>query len=655
MLELLAKVTQGGRVEVEKGLVKIDPGRIVGGAVEFQCSGYVPLSYYLEPLVYLSVFSSAPFRVTLTRQGDSDEELVNSFSLLESFCSSATVVLRKIGCSSVEFKFKEPYEVLFSNAPLVKIAPLDFSSWTRVKKVRGSVVVRCLQPSLGTNVITGCKRILNQVCDNVYVDLVTPKGTGNSYVSVALIAEGQGVLYTADRTVPIKEATSAVRVASVSGNTSLSKILEIAKRAPSNHLAASDAVAEEPVSIHERYEGIGGDVARRLLAEISLKGVLDTTHQHLPLLFMAMSGDYQVSKFRVGRLNRYVVEFLRKLKQFLGVSFKFVQEDECVVLNGYRVQTSYRYQTKSFICLRVGPAPRGTESLVGVSAFNEWDKLDAPHVRYQRLRHNYAARRLVVLQNAAKRALRCDERAVEHVAVLPLRSVLLEVLGVEVAGLVVGAVGAGDELTVRTHLGEVRLEVVLLGGSVVERAGHDGNDPVGQVERLVKRPRNGDHLLVMLRRVLRAADDELLDLLELVNPEDAPQVPPVGAGLPSEAGRNAGVLERQLLDGVRFVLVERHNGLLAGGNEEELFALVVLVLDAGGWSLVLGVVGRGAIGVPKRGNAVKRLLKVRELGTVAHDVLLHEVGRHDRLVAPPTEEVHAVLEQRHVQQTPVAP
>ncbi|KAK1939703.1 putative RNA 3'-terminal phosphate cyclase [Babesia divergens] len=333
MLQLIAKVTQGGKVDIEKGVVKITPGRIVGGRLKFNCSGNVPLSYYLEPLVYLSVFSSEPFNVTLTRNGDPlDSDLVNSFSLLESFCSSATVVLRKIGCTSVDFKFKEPHEVVFSNSPLVKIPPIDYCAWSRVKKIRGSVVVRCIQPSLGNNVITGCKKVLNQLCDNVYIDLVSPKGSGNPYVSVALIAEGQNVLYTADKTVPIKESAENTKSVTVSGNTSLSKILEIAKRTANKTETNSNGSENAPVSIHERYEDIGGAVAKRLVAEISLKGILDTTHQHMPLVFMAMSGDYQISTFRVGRLNRYSIEFLRGIKHFLGVSFKFIKDEEAVIL-----------------------------------------------------------------------------------------------------------------------------------------------------------------------------------------------------------------------------------------------------------------------------------------------------------------------------------
>ncbi|GFE53928.1 RNA 3 -terminal phosphate cyclase [Babesia ovis] len=337
MLELLAKVTQGGRIEIDKTQVRIDPGRIVGGTIRFQCPAVAPLSYYLEPLVYLSVFSAEPFNITLIRQGDDgvEEDLVNNFSLLESFCSSATVVLRKIGCTSVDFKFKEPFEVVFSNTPLVQIAPVDFSSWTRVKKIRGSVMVRCLQPSLGTNVITGCKSVLSQVCDNIYIDLVSPKSATKPYISVALIAEGQTVVYTADTTISLNGGTSSGGnstpglSSAVSGNTSLSKILEIAQR-KSSHPGVP--VSNTAIGIHENYETIGANVANRLLSEIYLKGIMDTTHQHLPLLFMAMSGDYQVSTLRMGRLDRYSTEFLRKIKQFLGVSFVFEQQDDFVLL-----------------------------------------------------------------------------------------------------------------------------------------------------------------------------------------------------------------------------------------------------------------------------------------------------------------------------------
>ncbi|EDO07079.1 RNA 3'-terminal phosphate cyclase family protein [Babesia bovis T2Bo] len=333
LLYLLAKVTQGGRIEVDKDMVKIYPGRIVGGKFRFECSPIAPLSYYLEPLVYLSVFSSEPFHITLIRQGGDavEEDFVNNYSLLETFCSSATLVLRKIGCTSVDFKFKEPFEVVFTNSPLVQIAPMDFSTLSKVKKIRGSVMVRCLQPSLGTNVIIGCKHVLSQVCDNIYIDLVSPKSATQPYISVSLIAEGTNVVYTADHTISLKNQATEPAVPAISGNTSLSKILEIAQRKSSQPEPSATPNDVTP-SIHEHYEAIGASVARRLLGEIQLKGVFDTTHQHLPLIFMAMSGDYQISVLRMGRMNDYSVQMLRKIKQFLGVTFIFEEEEDSILL-----------------------------------------------------------------------------------------------------------------------------------------------------------------------------------------------------------------------------------------------------------------------------------------------------------------------------------
>lgn len=65
----------------------------------------------------------------------------------------------------------------------------------------------------------------------------------------------------------------------------------------------------------------------------------------------------------------------------------------------------------------------------------------------------------------------------------------------KLAGLVVGAVGAGDELLVLALEGEPGLEIVLLGGSVVERTRDNANHTVGQAEGLVELLGSVDHLV----------------------------------------------------------------------------------------------------------------------------------------------------------------
>ena len=65
----------------------------------------------------------------------------------------------------------------------------------------------------------------------------------------------------------------------------------------------------------------------------------------------------------------------------------------------------------------------------------------------------------------------------------------------KLAGLVVGAVGAGDELLVLALEGEPGLEIVLLGGSVVESTRDNADDTVGQAEGLVELLGSVDHLV----------------------------------------------------------------------------------------------------------------------------------------------------------------
>jgi hypothetical protein len=69
-------------------------------------------------------------------------------------------------------------------------------------------------------------------------------------------------------------------------------------------------------------------------------------------------------------------------------------------------------------------------------------------------------------------------------------------------------------------------------------------------------------------RLGRVDVGEHLDLVELVHPDDAAGVLAVAAGLAAEAGREAGVAQRQLVDDLAGVEAgERH---LGGADEVEV-------------------------------------------------------------------------------------
>lgn len=66
---------------------------------------------------------------------------------------------------------------------------------------------------------------------------------------------------------------------------------------------------------------MGYAVAHRLLYEIYIGGVVDSTSQSLALLCMAL-GPKDVSKLETGPLTEYTIWFLRHLKEFFGITFK---------------------------------------------------------------------------------------------------------------------------------------------------------------------------------------------------------------------------------------------------------------------------------------------------------------------------------------------
>lgn len=150
---------------------------------------------------------------------------------------------------------------------------------------------------------------------------------------------------------------------------------------------------------------------------------------------------------------------------------------------------------------------------------------------------------LVVLQNAAQGSLGGAKSGVEAVDVLLLSLVLLldAASDLKVSGLVIGTVGARNKLLVLLLEGEPSLEIILLGGGVVQLAGDNGHNSVGKTQRLVELLGGINHSVKLLPRLFGVGDAELLNLLKLVDSEDSPGVLAVRASLTSETGGVASV------------------------------------------------------------------------------------------------------------------
>ena len=89
--------------------------------------------------------------------------------------------------------------------------------------------------------------------------------------------------------------------------------------------------------------------------------------------------------------------------------------------------------------------------------------------------------------------------------------------------MVVQAVGARDQLPERSRPGEPSLQIKLFGSGVVEGSAADADHAVGDLQQLAELLRIADHLVKGLPTlvVVGGGQDKLLDLLKLVDPEDA--------------------------------------------------------------------------------------------------------------------------------------
>lgn len=257
---------------------------------------------------------------------------------------------------------------------------------------------------------------------------------------------------------------------------------------------------------------------------------------------------------------------------------------------------------------------------------DEWQEITAVHVRNQGLGNTDTFGGLVVLENARQSTGSGSQGRVQAVDVLLLAvaHLLDAATDLQVARLVVSAVGARNQLLVGTLEGEPSLQIILLGSSVVQGSRDDRDNAVGETQGLVEVFRVLDHVVKHLPGLLGLSQTELLNLLELVDTEDTPGVATSSSGLLAEAGRVTGVLDGQLLLGLLepFVGVEGGDGLLRGGDQVH-----VLVVAS---------------------NLVELLVELGKLSSLGHGLLLHEVRGLELPVLALAQERETVVDKSHV-------
>lgn len=300
LLRLMDKITNGSKIEVNETGTDLSflPGILTGGRVEHDCGTEHSIGYFLEVLVALGPFCKNPLHATLT--GVTNNQTDPSVDLIK---ASVLPVLRKFFLDDEGLELKVVKrgaapegggQVVFKCPVKRQLKPVQVVDQGKIKRIRGTAWAVRVSPSVPNRVVEATKGVLLKFIPDVYIytDHFTGSKSGKS--------PGFGLTLSAETN------TGVILSAEVCSNPSGS---------------GSPTVPEE----------LGVLGAKMLLEEIFRGGCADSASQSLVALFMSM-GPTDVSKFLIGPLSPYTVQFLRHTKDFLDLMFKLetkrAEEDE---------------------------------------------------------------------------------------------------------------------------------------------------------------------------------------------------------------------------------------------------------------------------------------------------------------------------------------
>jgi len=296
LLRLIDKVTNGSKLEVsETGTsLTFQPGLLTGGKVEHDCGLEHGIGYFLEVLLALGPFCKNPLNVTLL--GVTNNQIDPSVDLVK---SSFLPVVRKflLNDEGLEIKVSKrgaaPQgggQVLFKCPVKRQLKPVQVLEQGKIKRIRGTAWAVRVSPSVPNRVVETCKGVLLKFIPDVYIhtDHQTGAKSGKS--------PGFGLTLTAET------------------NTGVFLSAEV----------CSNPAGSGSLTVPEDLGKLG---AKMLLEEIFRGGCADSCAQSIAALFMSM-GPADVSKYMVGPLSPYTVQYLRHIRDFLNVMFKLETRTE---------------------------------------------------------------------------------------------------------------------------------------------------------------------------------------------------------------------------------------------------------------------------------------------------------------------------------------
>lgn len=263
------------------------PGILHGGQIEHSCVLSKSITYFLEGIIYLAPFCKFSLNIRLFGVTNNCTDVS-----IDAFKHASLPVIGK-------FMFTEGLDVQIVSrggsplgggevrfkAPICKrLRPVQFTSPGKIKRIRGWAFSMKTNPQMTSRMVDAAKDLLLKFLPDVYIytDACKGKKGGNCPgFGICLVAETRdGAVYAAD--------------------------------------SMSDPNKGRELMIPE---DIGKEAAIRLVQEIYRGGCVDTANQSLALLLMAL-GPTDISKYQLGTLTPYTIEFLRHLRDFFGVTFK---------------------------------------------------------------------------------------------------------------------------------------------------------------------------------------------------------------------------------------------------------------------------------------------------------------------------------------------
>jgi len=200
-LRLVERISSGAKFTISKNgtAIKYYPGIITnneGTEFDFECGEERCITYFLEPLLVLSLFGKS--RLSVKLRGITNDEIdisVDSFAnctlhILKHFQIQGEILLK---VNKRGFKPAGAGEVIF-RVPFVKfLRAVKLQAPGKIKRIRGVCSGARVNPSLLNRIITSARGIFNDYLPDVYIYSDFYKGGNKENSShgyaVSLIAE----------------------------------------------------------------------------------------------------------------------------------------------------------------------------------------------------------------------------------------------------------------------------------------------------------------------------------------------------------------------------------------------------------------------------------------------------------------------------------